>query len=157
MSKSMCRHPELERLEAVVLLSTAAVAAMPPAGPVALSGTFHLTAKSTPAAKVSSDATIAEVGTGSLAKFGRTAMVFEAVPNGSPSPTMLVGLTNHRGYVALSTGLTLPAKGASVTGTYAEFDGHDGPLVYQIKPSGTITIAEVSLRSGKPSYAVKLS
>ena len=157
MSKSMRRRPELERLEAVVLLATAAVAPMPPAGPVALSGTFHLSAKSTPAVKGLSVATPVEVGNGSLAKFGRTAMVFELVPNGSPSPTTIIGLTNHRGYVALSTGLALPAKGASVTGAYAEFDGHDGPLLYQIKPTGTITITEVPLRSGKPSYSVKLS
>lgn len=157
MSKSMRRRPELERLEAVVLLATAAVAPMPPAGPVALSGTFHLSAKSTPAVKGLSVATTVEVGNGSLAKFGRTAMVFELVPNGSPSPTTIIGLTNHRGYVALSTGLALPAKGASVTGAYAEFDGHDGPLLYQIKPTGTITITEVPLRSGKPSYSVKLS
>ena len=157
MSKSMRRRPELERLEAVVLLATAAVAPMPPAGPVALSGTFHLSAKSTPAVKGLSVATTVEVGNGSLAKFGRTAMVFELVPNGSPSPTTIIGLTNHRGYVALSTGLALPAKGVSVTGAYAEFDGHDGPLLYQIKPTGTITITEVPLRSGKPSYSVKLS
>ncbi len=163
MKKSTRRRPELESLEAVVLMSTVVAeahhaapkaAVVAPSGPVPLSGTFALKSQNFPAVKGLIPATTGFVGSGSLGQFGRTGVLVENL--GGATPGYIIALEGKSGYFALMADISLPAKGATTTATYDAIDGDGGPIDHA-NPTGTITISDVVSKGGKASYVLKLS
>lgn len=150
MKKSTRRRPELEPLEAVVLMSAVAKVS----APVQLEGTFALKSHEFPAEAGLIPASTGFVGSGNLGKFGRTTVVVESL-GGSP-PLYVIGLGDKSGYLALGAQITLPAKGASTSASYQAFDG-DGGAIDHANETGTVTISDVVTKGGKSSYVLKLS
>jgi hypothetical protein len=162
MKKSTRRRPELEPLEAMLLMSTVsaeahhAAKAVAQAGPIQMVGTFPALKSHTIPATPDSPAEPVLYGLGNLAKLGRALII---VPkNSSPSsPEDFDLFINKKGFGSFSAQISLPAKGATITTPYVSDNLGESYFPDDVNQNGTVTISDVVSKGGKSSYVLKLS